>query len=83
MPDYVIVLVVSGIFILTGLLLLAWGNREKSSYTNFLSKQRDLREFVHGWPDRPEAVALKIGSWVSFSLAIVSLTLALVFWLRG
>jgi hypothetical protein len=83
MPDYLIVLIVSGVFILLGFLFLAWGSREESGYDNFLSRQRDLREFIYGWPNRPEAVALKIGGWVSFTLGLVSLALSLIFWLRS
>ena len=81
MPDFVKTLILAAIFAAVGLILLAWGSREGAWYGNILSQKRDLREFVYGWPDRPESVALKIGGWVSLALALVSLILSLVFFL--
>ncbi|MDP2743436.1 MAG: hypothetical protein Q8P00_00015 [Dehalococcoidia bacterium] len=83
MPDFVKTLILAGIFTLLGIILLAWGGREGAWYGKVLSQKRDLREFVYGWPDRPELIALKIGGWVSFILALVSLVLSLVFWIKS
>ncbi len=82
MADFVKTLILAGIFTLLGIILIAWGGREGAWYGNMLSQKRDLREFVYGWPGRPESMALKIGGGVSFILALVSLVLSLVFWIR-
>lgn len=83
MPDFAKTLILAGVFVVLGAALLAWGSKEGTWYGNYLSRQRDLREFVYSWPDRPEAIALKIGGWVSLALAVVSLVMSLVFWLKG
>lgn len=83
MADFVKTLILAGIFTLLGIILLAWGGREGAWYGNMLSQKRDLREFVYGWPDRPESMALKLGGWISLALALVSLIMSLVFWIKS
>lgn len=81
MPSYLIVTIIAGVFFVVGIILRVWSNREMASYGQELSKRPDLREFAFGWPERPEPMALRIGSWVSFALTLASLVLALVWWL--
>lgn len=83
MADYLVVLIISGVFILISLVLLAWGKREKTKYSNSLAHQHDLREFFSGWPERPEAMSLKIGGLLFLCLGVASLALSLIFWLKS
>ncbi len=71
MADYLVVLIVSGVFILISLILLAWGKREERSYYDSLTSRSDLREFFSRWPIRPEPGALKAGGWIAIAVGLI------------
>ncbi|MFC2002517.1 hypothetical protein ACFLV4_01015 [Chloroflexota bacterium] len=81
--DWLIPMVVGGLFIFLGLAAIFWGKREQKSYDESLSTRADLREFMEHWPPRPEPGALKIGGWIAVVVGLVMLVLGTVFLLWG
>jgi hypothetical protein len=69
--EWLIVMLLGGIFILLGVGSLFWGRREERSYYNAISSRADVREYLNHWPPRPEAGGLKIGGWIAISLGIM------------
>lgn len=79
--DYFILMGVGAGFIILGIIGIIWGMYEEKSYSKHLATQRDLREFVSHWPERPQAGALKIGGWIAISLGLVMLVVGIILWL--
>jgi hypothetical protein len=79
--DWFIVMGVSGVFIVLGLLGFLWGRYEEKQYFEALARQRDVREFVSHWPERPQPGALKIGGWISIGLGVLLLLTGIIGWL--
>ena len=66
-------LLIGGLFILLGLIALVWDRLEKRKYLNSISHHVDTREFLDGWPHRPQFGALKTGGWIAIILGVVLL----------
>lgn len=81
MDDHSIVALVGGIFLVVGIIFLAWGFRERRGYLDSLVQRRDMREFLTRWPERWWLNTLMVGGWVGLSLGVILLILGLVFWL--
>ena len=69
--DWLIPLVVGGVFIILGLSLVIWGRREEKRYYDSLTTRTDLREFIAHWPGRPQPGALKVGGWIAMAVGLV------------
>jgi hypothetical protein len=66
-------LVIGGIFILLGIVAIVWDRLEKNRYLNNISHHADTREFLDGWPRRPQFGALKTGGWIAIILWVIGL----------
>ncbi len=77
--DWLIFLVVGGLFVLLGLGVYVWGRMEEKRYLNALSGRPDVREYLEQWPKRPESGALKIGGRISVTIGLLLLVLGVVF----
>jgi hypothetical protein len=66
-------LLIGGLFIFLGLVAVIWDRVEKRKYLNTISHRVDTREFLDGWPPRPQFGALKTGGWIAVILGIVLL----------
>ena len=71
--DTSFLMVAGGIFILLGLVAVIWDKVEKSRYMDHISHHVDTREFLSGWPPRPQFGALKIGGWIFVVVGVVML----------
>ena len=76
--DWLLPMVVGGIFILLGLAGILWSRREQESYDYQLSSRADLREFLEHWPSRPEPGSLKVGGWIGVVVGLVLFFLQLI-----
>ena len=79
--DWFILIGVGGGFIILGIIGLIWGRHEEKSYFEALAEQRDMREFVSHWPERPQPGAVKIGGWIAIALGVLLLVVGIIFWL--
>ena len=80
--DWVILLVVGGVFIILGLASIFWGKREEKNYFDTIATRTDdLREFMEHWPQRPQPGALKIGGWIAITIGVILLAVGAVLWL--
>ena len=75
--------VIGGVFILLGVAVIIWDWVEKKGYFNSISHHLDTREFLDGWPRRPQFGALKTGGWIGIIIGVALLVLGLVFRWRG
>jgi len=81
--DWIILMVVGGVFILLGLGAIIWDRAEKKSYYDAISAHRDVREYLVHQPERPELGALGIGGWIAIAIGVVMLAMGGVFWCWG
>ena len=80
--EWVILLVVCGVFIILGLASVFWGKREEKNYFDTIATRTDdLREFMEHWPQRPQPGALKIGGWIAITIGVILLAVGAVLWL--
>ena len=80
--DWVVLLVVGGVFVILGLASIFWGKREEKSYFDTIATRTDdLREFMEHWPQRPQPGALKIGGWIAITIGVILLAVGAVLWL--
>ena len=79
--DWFILMGIGGGFIILGIIGLIWGRHEEKSYFEALAEQRDMREFVSHWPERPQPGAVKIGGWIAVILGVLLLIVGIIFWL--
>ena len=71
--DVTALLVIGGVFILLGVAVIIWDRVEKRGYLSSISHHLDTREFLDGWPPRPQFGALKTGGWIAIILGLVLL----------
>jgi hypothetical protein len=71
--DWVIPVIMGGLFVLLGLIAIFWGKSEEKSYYDALSTRRELREFLERQPRRPQPLALKIGGWLAVAVGLLML----------
>ena len=80
--DWLILLIVGGVFLALGLAAFLWGKREEQNYFNSIAtRSDDMREFMEHWPPRPQPVALKIGGWIAITIGVIMLVVGLIIWI--
>ena len=80
--DYLILMVVGGVFIILGLAGIIWGKREEKGYYNTIStRPGDTREFMEHWPPRQQPGALKLGGWIAVVIGVILLITGGVLWI--
>ena len=79
--DWFILMGVGGGFLLLGLIGILWGRYEEKRYFEAMTQQRDMREFVSHWPERPQPGALKVGGWIAIGLGALLLLTGFIGWL--
>ena len=81
--DKTFLMVAGGIFIFLGIIAIVWDRYEKGKYLGTISHHFDTREFLTGWPERPQFGALKIGGWIAIIVGIVMLGWGLIVHIWG
>jgi hypothetical protein len=81
--DLVILMIIGGLFILLGTGAIFWGKSEEKRYYNSISSRPDSREFLEGWPKRPQFGSLQVGGWIAIVLGILMLVIGGAFTLWG
>lgn len=71
--DLFILLGIGGLFILLGLAAILWGKFEEKRYFNNIATRQDSREFLEGWPRRPQFGSLQAGGWIAIAVGILML----------
>lgn len=79
--DWFILMGVGGGFLLLGLAGIFWGRYEEKKYFEAMTRQRDMREFVSHWPERPQPGSLKVGGWIAIGLGALLLLTGFIGWL--
>ncbi len=69
--DWIIPVVVGGVFVVLGVVSILWGRREEKRYYESLTTRTDLREFIAHWPGRPQPGALKVGGWIAVAAGMI------------
>jgi hypothetical protein len=77
--DLVVIWIISGVFILLGVVGIIWGKKEEGTYYGSISDHVDVREYLEHSPDRPEPNALRTGGKISIAVGIVVLLVSLGF----
>ncbi len=83
MSQYLILMLMGGVFIILGLALFFWGRSEEKAYYDGISTRFDAREYLEHEPRHPEPRALKIGAWIAIAIGLLLFAMGGVFWLRG
>lgn len=81
--DYLVFLVMGGVFVFVGGVLFLWGKREETRYYNSLYTRTDVREFIERLPRHPEPAALKTGGRIAIAVGLVMLALGGATWRWG
>ena len=81
--DWLVLMGMSGLFILLGLAAIIWGRSEEKSYYDSLSSRTDAREFLERWPQRSHLGALKIGGRIAIAIGVLMIVMGGAFWLWG
>jgi len=74
---------IGGLFIILGLGAILWGKTEEKRYYNSLSSRPDSREFMEGWPKRPQFGSLQIGGWIAIVMGLLMVIIGGAFSLWG
>ena len=80
--DLIILMIIGGVFTLLGLGALFWGKSEEKRYFETISSRQDTREFLEGWPRRPQFGSLQTGGWIAIVIGIIMLIVggAFIIW---
>ncbi|OGN88933.1 MAG: hypothetical protein A2158_04745 [Chloroflexi bacterium RBG_13_46_14] len=81
--DLVILMIIGGVFILLGLGAFLWGKSEEKRYFESISSRQDTREFLEGWPKRPQFGSLQTGGWIAITIGIIMLVVGGAFTIWG
>ena len=81
--DLIILMIIGGVFILLGLGALFWGKSEEKRYFETISSRQDTREFLEGWPRRPQFGSLQTGGWIALTIGIIMLVVGGAFCIWG
>ncbi len=81
--NWLLPMIMGGVFILLGLAAIIWGKSEEKHYYNSLSARPDTREFMEHWPPRPQFGALKIGGWIAIAIGLIMIVIFGTLLLRG
>ena len=79
--DWFILMGVGAGFAVLGIIGILWGRQEEKKYFEAMAKQRDMREFVSHWPERPQPGALRTGGWIAIALGVLMLVAGFIAWL--
>ena len=80
--NWLILVIMGGVFILLGVGALYWGRREERDYTDHVATRTDdMREFMVGWPFRPQVGAPKLGGLIAMIIGIIVLATGIVLYL--
>jgi len=60
-----------GILLFLGIAAVIWDRLERKGYFKAISTRTDIREFLSGWPPRPEFGALQTGGWIAIVLGLI------------
>jgi hypothetical protein len=74
---------IGGLFIIIGLGAILWGKTEEKRYYNSLTNLPDSREFLEGWPKRPQFGSLQIGGWIAIVMGLLMVIIGCAFSLWG
>ena len=80
--DWLLFMIVGGVFVLLGVVAMWWAHREEQRYYTALSHRPDVREYLEHWPPRVEPGALRIGGWVAVAVGLVLVGLGGLFLLQ-
>lgn len=83
MSQRFVLLLIGGFFVLLGVAAIIWDRLEKNKYFDTIAHRPDIREFLTGWPNRPQFGALKTGGFISIILGIVLFLGGLFRWWEG
>ena len=75
MQDWLIVVIMGGVFFLVGLGVIFWGRGEEKSYYDAISNRTDVREFLEHEPRQPESEGLRVGGWIALFVGLLLLVL--------
>lgn len=81
--DLIILMIIGGVFTLLGLGALFWGKSEEKRYFETISSRQDTREFLEGWPRRPQFGSLQTGGWIAITIGIIMLIVGGAFSIWG
>jgi hypothetical protein len=81
--DLIILMIIGGVFTLLGLGALFWGKSEEKRYFETISSRQDTREFLEGWPRRPQFGSLQTGGWIAIAIGIIMLVVGGAFRIWG
>jgi hypothetical protein len=84
--DWIILMILGGVFILLGIGGIIWGRGEEKGYYDTLSTRSsirtDVREFIEHEPKYPQFAALKIGGRIALAIGITLLIIGIVIVIR-
>lgn len=81
--DLFILLGIGVLFIILGLGAILWGKTEEKRYFDSIATRQDSREFVEGWPKRPQFGSLQAGGWIAIAIGVVILIISGAFGIWG
>ncbi|HEY95255.1 MAG TPA: hypothetical protein G4O15_10010 [Dehalococcoidia bacterium] len=81
--DLTTLMIIGGVFILLGLGAFFWGKSEEKHYYESISSRQDTREFLEGWPRRPQFGSLQAGGWIAVTIGIIMLAVGGAFSIWG
>ncbi len=81
--DFVVLMIIGGLFILLGLGAIFWGKTEEKRYFDSISSRQDSREFLEGWPRRPQFGSLQAGGWIAIAIGVLVLIIGGAFSIWG
>lgn len=81
--DFWILMGIGGLFVLIGIGVIFLGKREEKKYYNSISSRPDAREFLEGWPKRPQFGSLQAGGWIAVSIGLLILIIGGAFKIWG
>jgi hypothetical protein len=81
--DLAIFCIISGVFIVLGIIGIIWGKKEEGSWYTSVSQRIDVREYIDRAPGRPEPGSLKIGGRICLAVGVIILLVGVGFYLWG
>ena len=80
--ELITLMIIGGVFTLLGLGALFWGRSEEKHYFETISSRQDTREFLEGWPRRPQFGSLQTGGWIAIIIGVIMLIVggAFIIW---
>ena len=81
--ELITLMIIGGVFILLGLVSFFWGKSEEKRYFETISSRQDTREFLEGWPRRPQFGSLQTGGWIAITIGIIMLIVGGAFSIWG